>query len=78
MEAIAAHMNSRCQTVIPRAVHQILGLQADDTLLFIVSGDTVILRKRPSSFTEAMRGLHKELWPSDPDAWLEQERGSWE
>jgi len=78
METIAAHMSSKYQAVIPRAVRQILGLQADDTLLFIVSGDTVILRKRPASFTETMRGLHKELWPSDPEAWLEQERGSWE
>lgn len=78
MEAIAAHMNSKYQTVIPSEVRQLLGLQAGDTLLFIVSGDTVILRKRPSSFTEAMRGLHKELWPTEPEARLEQERGSWE
>jgi hypothetical protein len=33
-------------------------------LLFIVSSDTVIPRKRPASFTKTMLGLHKEHWPT--------------
>lgn len=57
-------------------MREILRLQPRDTLLFLVDGDTVILRPQPASFTQALRGLHQELWP-DPDEWLEQERSSW-
>ncbi len=41
------------------------------------AGDQVVLRPRPSSFTQAMQGLHQEVW-ADPDAWLEKERAAWE
>jgi AbrB family looped-hinge helix DNA binding protein len=78
MEAIPVRVSQKYQIVIPRAVRQTLDLHPEDTLLFLISGDTVILRSRPPSFTEAMRGLHKELWPDDSADWLEQERGAWE
>ena len=51
--------------------------RSGDTLLFVVSGDSVILRNRPPSHTEAMRGLHKEIWPADPADWLDRERTAW-
>jgi hypothetical protein len=40
-------------------------LHPDDTLLFLVSGDSVIPRNRPASFADAMRGLHEEIRPAD-------------
>jgi len=49
-------------------------LPADEIM---VVADTVIVRPKPSSFSEALQGLHRELWP-DPDRWLEEERSSWE
>ncbi len=78
MEAIPVRVTQKYQIVIPRAVRETLGLHPEDTLLFLISGDTVILRSRPASFTEAMRGLHKELWPSDSADWLERERSGWD
>jgi AbrB family looped-hinge helix DNA binding protein len=78
MEAIAVRVSEKYQIVIPRSVRETLHLHPDDTLLFLVSGDSVILRTRPSSFTEAMRGLHKELWPAEPGDWLQKERDTWE
>jgi AbrB family looped-hinge helix DNA binding protein len=78
MEAIAVRVSQKYQIVIPRAVREALQLHPDDALLFLVSGDSVVLRNRPASFTEAMRGLHKELWPAEPEDWLEKERESWE
>jgi AbrB family looped-hinge helix DNA binding protein len=78
MEAIAVRVGGKYQIVIPRRVRETLQLHPDDTLLFLVSGDRVILRTRPASFTEAMRGLHKEIWSGEPDDWLEKERASWE
>lgn len=78
MEAIVTRVSPKYQIVIPRAVREALQLRPDDTLLFLISGDSVILRARPASFTEAMRGLHKEIWPAHTEDWLEKERASWE
>lgn len=77
MQAIAAQISSKYQVVIPKPVRELLQVRPHDTLLFLLDDDTVILRARPANFTDAMRGLHRELWP-DPDAWLEEERAAWE
>ena len=77
MQAFAAQMTSKYQVVIPKAVREALGLRPRDTVLFLVQGQTVFLRPRPSSFTDALLGLHGELW-DNPEASLEQERSSWE
>ncbi len=70
-------MSAKYQIVIPRLVREALHLKPKDTLLFLIDGDTVILRPRPDDFTDRLRGLHRDLW-SDPDAWLEAERATWE
>ena len=77
MQAITAKVSAKYQVVIPRLVRESLEIQPQDTLLFLLDGDTVTLCLRPANFTEAMRGLYQELW-SDPDAWLEEERSTWE
>ena len=77
MRTIAARISSKYQVVIPKAVREVLQLEPETTVLFLIDGDTVILRPRPANFTEALLGLHKELWP-DPDGWLERERSTWE
>jgi AbrB family looped-hinge helix DNA binding protein len=77
MQTIVARMSAKYQVVIPKAVREALRLQPRDRLLFLLDGDTVILRPQPDSFTEALQGLHSEIWP-DPDTWLEEERSTWE
>ena len=77
MESVSVHVGPKYQIVIPRQVREALGLHPDDALIFLLQGDTVILRSRPASFTAALRGLHKELW-TDPEGWPEEERSSWE
>ena len=77
MKTIAAKVSAKYQVVIPKPVRELLQIQPQDTLLFLLDGDTVILRPRPANFTDTLRGLHRELWP-DPDVWLEEERATWE
>lgn len=77
MQTVVVRMSAKYQIVIPRSVREALQLKPEDTLLFLIDGDTVILRPRPDDFTATLRGLHRELW-SDPDAWLEAERSTWE
>jgi AbrB family looped-hinge helix DNA binding protein len=76
MQAIAVRMSTKYQVVIPKLVRDTLHLRPQDSLLFLVDGDTVLLCPQPASFTQVLRGLHQELWP-DPDEWLEEERSSW-
>jgi AbrB family looped-hinge helix DNA binding protein len=77
MEAFTARVSAKYQVVIPKAVREALQIQPQDHLLFLVDGDTVIIRPKPDSFTKALAGLHQNLW-SDPDTWLAEERASWE
>ena len=77
MQAVTTQVSTKYQVVIPKLVREALGIQPHDSLLFVISGDTVIVRPRPASLTAALRGLHAELWP-DLDAWLEEERSAWE
>ena len=77
MQAVATQVSTKYQVVIPKLIREALGIQPHDSLLFVISGDTVIVRPRPASLTAALRGLHAELWP-DPDTWLEEERSAWE
>lgn len=77
MEAISAHIGSKYQVVIPRAVREALKLTPEDQLIFLMDGETVILLSRPANFTAALRGLHKGLWP-DAAGQVEEERTAWE
>ena len=77
METFIARISTKYQVVIPKPVREALGLQPHDTLIFLLDGHTVVLRPQPDNFTDALRGLHQALWP-DPDAWLEEERATWE
>jgi AbrB family looped-hinge helix DNA binding protein len=77
METATARVSAKYQLVIPKAVREKLGLKPQDAVLFLIDGETVIMRPVPKSFVEALRGLHRDLWP-DPDAWLEEERSTWE
>jgi len=77
LETFTARVSAKYQVVIPKAVREALHIQPQDSLLFLVDGDMVIIRPKPTSFTEALGGLHRHLW-TDPDAWLAEERASWE
>ena len=79
MGAIEVRLGPKNQVVIPKAIRDALQVKEGDTLLFVVQGDTVVLRARPASFTDALRGLHKEIWEGDDiGRWLAGERETWD
>ena len=78
MLAIQAQISEKFQVVIPKEVRQKLDLQPRSTLLFLIYDDTVLIRPKPASFTDALRGLHQEVWKDvNVDEWLNEERSSW-
>jgi AbrB family looped-hinge helix DNA binding protein len=65
--------------VIPKAVRDTLQVKEGDGLLFVVQGDSVLLRARPASFMDALRGLRTEVWEGeDIGRWLAREREAWD
>ncbi len=77
--AIEVRLGPKNQVVIPKAIREALQVKEGDLLLFVVQGETVILRARPASFTDALRGLHNAVWEgSDVDQWLAGERSTWD
>ncbi len=77
METITVKMGARGQIVVPKTVRDSLGVGEGDTLLLVVNGDTVTMRARPESFTDAMCGLHADVWEGS-EGWLQEERDSWD
>ena len=67
-------LSSKNQIVVPREARKALGVGAGAKLLVVVRGDSVILRRKPKSYAEAIEGLAGTPYPSD---YLEQERKSW-
>jgi len=74
-----AKVSGKYQIVIPKGVREALGLRPGDRLLISVDDDKAVLRRRPRSYAEHLRGLHKELWQGiDSAGYLNGERDSWE
>jgi len=74
-----AKVSSKYQIVIPKKVREALGLEPGDRLLIAAEGDKAVMRVRPKSYAEHMRGLHKEVWQGiDATEYVGEERKSWE
>ncbi len=51
---------------------------ADEEILVQVEEDRLVLSKKTGSYTENLRGLHKEVWENvDTEDFLKKERQSW-
>ena len=76
---VGAKLSSKCQVVIPKRVRQALEIGPGDELLMVVKDGNIIIRPKPKSFTDYIKGLHKEVWDDvDTDHYLNGEREAWE
>ncbi len=80
MKTATARLSSRGQMVIPKEIRQALGLEAGDTVFFVLEGDSVRIFPQPKDYSEYMYGLGKEIWEAlgGGDQFLAEERASWE
>jgi AbrB family looped-hinge helix DNA binding protein len=70
-----ATLSSKNQIFIPREAREALGVQAGDKLLIFVRGSSVVILRRPRSWSKALRGLAGRRYA---DAYLREERASWD
>jgi AbrB family looped-hinge helix DNA binding protein len=68
-------LSSKNTIVIPREARRALGLKPGDKVLVVVRGQHLIVMPKPKSFSAALRGIDRGLYPKD---YLKKERDSWE
>ncbi len=72
---IEVKLSSKNQIVIPREAREALRLKAGSRLRVVVRGDMVILLRKPKSYSDALAGLGRGVYPVN---YLVAERQSWE
>jgi AbrB family looped-hinge helix DNA binding protein len=71
-------VSSKYQVVIPKEAREKVGLDKGDTLIVEVENGVITMRRRPESFAEYGRGLHRGVWEGlDVDRYLEELREEW-
>lgn len=79
LQTQTAKVSSKYQIVIPKRVREELGLRPGDRLLIAVEDGKVVMRLRPRSYAQHLRGLHKEVWEGvEASEYVRKERESWE
>jgi AbrB family looped-hinge helix DNA binding protein len=79
LQTQTAKVSSKYQIVIPKRVRQELGLQPGDRFLITLEDGKVVMRLRPRSYAQHLRGLHKEVWEElDATEYVQKEREAWE
>ena len=83
MQAVTASISSKHQVVIPKAVREALGMGPDDQLLFVINGDTVIVRVEqlyPLPTVQMLALLQRRYPNAKQLVWLQEEpenMGAW-
>ena len=66
------------RVVIPKKAREALNINCGDELIVSVKDGQILMRPKPKSYTDYMRGLHKEVW-TDVEAveYIKEERKAW-
>jgi AbrB family looped-hinge helix DNA binding protein len=71
----SAKVSTKHQISIPSAARRQLGIEPGDRLSVEVSGDALVLRRRPARPSERLRGLGRDAWQGvDPVEHVRQMR----
>ena len=78
MSHISVKISSKHQIAVPSAIRKELELEAGDHLLAQVRDGVIVLVPRRGDAVDQLRGLHREIWEGDVDAYLDEERDAWD
>ncbi len=67
-------LSSKNQIVIPKEARKAMQVKSGDELLVVVKGDVTVVMPEPKSYSKALQGLGKGVYPR---GYLKQERKSW-
>ena len=78
MSRITVKISSKHQIAVPSAIRKELELEAGDHLLAQVRDGIIVLVPRRGDAVDQLRGLHREIWEGDVNAYLDEERDAWD
>lgn len=71
-------VSKRYQIAVPALARQLLNIQSGDRLLVDIQDGMMVLIPRPENYTEALAGLHQEIWQNeDAQKYIDEERDAW-
>jgi AbrB family looped-hinge helix DNA binding protein len=71
-------VSKRYQIAVPALARKLLNIKSGDRLLVDIQDGIMILIPKPDNYTEAMAGLHKEIWEAvDAQKYVDEERNAW-
>jgi len=71
-------VSRKYQVVIPKQARKALKINRGDELVVSVKDGQILMRPKPKSYTDYMRGLHKEVWRDVEAAeYIKEERKVW-
>jgi AbrB family looped-hinge helix DNA binding protein len=73
---ISVKVSTKHQIVVPSEARSRLGIEAGDRLEVVITGETIVMRKRPARASDRLRGLGagKGWYEPDPDTYLRRLR----
>lgn len=72
-------VSKRYQIAVPALARRLLNIRSGDRLLVDVQDGIIVLIPEPEDYTEAMAGLHREVWEGvDVQKYIDEERNSWQ
>ena len=78
LNSTTVKVSKRYQIAVPALARDLLNIKSGDRLIVDIQDGIIILIPMPDNYTQAMAGLHKEIWQGvDIQKYLDQERDSW-
>ena len=71
-------VSRKYQVVIPKKAREALNINRGDELIVSVKNGQILMRPKPKSYTDYMRGLHKKIWTNtEATEYVKEERKAW-
>jgi len=71
---ISIKLSSKNQIVLPKEAREAMRVKGGDEIVVVVKGGITLLLPKPKSYTKALTGKGRGLYPSD---YLTKERHAW-
>jgi AbrB family looped-hinge helix DNA binding protein len=76
---ITVKVSKRYQIAVPALARDLLNIKSGDRLLVDIQDGIIVLIPMPDNYTEALAGLHQEIWQGvDIQKYIDEERNAWE
>ncbi len=77
-DSTSVKVSKRYQIAVPAIARKLLNIKSGDRLLVDIQDGVMILIPEPDNYTQALAGLHKEVWEGvQTQKYIEEQRDAW-